>query len=112
MRQVSEFNESLYRAFVSPWVKAAANPMLAEALYWSHPMRASKYVFSEKVSPWTAAFAGLAKAVSENRHALGDDDALIARERRLIEEVSALWEAGRRVRDAAAERAFTHIYGD
>ena len=28
VRQVSEFNETLYRTFVSPWVQALANPWI------------------------------------------------------------------------------------
>jgi hypothetical protein len=31
VRQVSELNEHLYRSFVSPWVRAAANPLSAPA---------------------------------------------------------------------------------
>jgi hypothetical protein len=36
----------------------------------------------------------------------------IAQERRLIEQMSAFWEAARRVRDAAQERTFTTLYGE
>jgi hypothetical protein len=36
----------------------------------------------------------------------------IAQERRLIEQISAFWEAARRVRDAAQERTFTTLFGE
>jgi hypothetical protein len=36
----------------------------------------------------------------------------IAQERRLIEQISAFWEAPRRVRDAAQNRTFATVYGE
>ena len=39
-RQVSEWNESVYRTLVSPWVKAVATPWLSASTQWLHPMRA------------------------------------------------------------------------
>ncbi len=111
VRQVSEFNESVYRTFVSPWISAIANPWLSQMLYWTHPMRTSRYMFSDKVMPWMGVFAVLADAVSKNRHALEDDHPLIAQERRLVAEISAFWETVRKIRDAAQERQFTSLYG-
>jgi hypothetical protein len=112
VRQVSEWNERAYGTFVSPWVKAVANPWLSASLQWLHPMRSSRYLWSERFLPWMGAIAVLADAVSKNRHALAEDHALLAQERRLIEQISAFWEAARRVRDAAQERAFTTLYGE
>src|SRR3546814_12004585 len=42
VRQASEFNEGLYRTFISPWVQAYATPFSAEMLKWLHPMRMSR----------------------------------------------------------------------
>lgn len=111
VRQVSEWNESIYRTFVSPWVAAMATPWLATSMRWLHPMRTSRYVWSERFMPWMGAFAVLADAVSKNRHALSDDHPLMAQERKLTETVSSFWEAVRKVRDAAQERTFTTMYG-
>jgi hypothetical protein len=47
VKQVSTFNEALYRAFVSPWAQAFSTPWTAEVLKWLHPMRSSRYLFSE-----------------------------------------------------------------
>ena len=112
VRQVSEWNESVYRTFVSPWVAAMATPWLATSLRWIHPMRTSRYVWSERFMPWMGAFAVLADAVSENRHALSDEHPLMAQERKLTETVSNFWEAARKLRDAAQERTFTTMYGE
>lgn len=111
VRQVSEFTESIYRAFVSPWIIAAANPWLTQSLRWLHPMRMKTYLWSERVSPWMGVFAVLADAVSSNRHAVSEDNALLSLERKLIGEISAFWDAARRVRDAEQERMFTMLFG-
>lgn len=111
VRQVSEFNEQIYRTFVSPWVRAVSNPWTAHAQQWLHPMRTSRYLFSETFMPWMGPFAVLADAVSKNRKALSDDNPLIAQERHLISEISAFWESARKIRDAAQERTFTTLYG-
>lgn len=61
VRQVSQFNEALYRTFVSPWVRAAANPWSAAIEKRLHPMRTSRYLLSEKFLPWMHAVAAMAK---------------------------------------------------
>ena len=111
VREVSEFNENLYRTFVSPWVKAFANPWFAHSMQWLHPMRVRTYLWSERFMPWMSAFGVLADAVASNRHAMRDDHPLMAQERKLIAEISAFWETARRMRDAAQERTFTNTYG-
>ena len=112
VRQISEWNENAYRTFVSPWVKAMANPWLSASMQWLHPMRTSRYMWSERFMPWMGAFAVLADAVSKNRHAISDEHQLMAQERQLIAQISAFWEAARKLRDAAQERTFTTMYGE
>lgn len=112
VRQISEWNENAYRTFVSPWVKAMANPWLSASMQWLHPMRTSRYIWSERFMPWMGAFGVLADAVSKDRHALAEDHPLMAQERKLIDTVSTFWEAARKLRDAAQERTFTTMYGE
>jgi hypothetical protein len=110
-RNISEFNETLYRTFMSPWVQAVANPWLAQSMQWLHPMRMKTYLWSESFNPWMGAFGVLADAVAKDRHPMADDHPLMAQERQLIAHVSAFWETARRLRDAAQERTFTTIFG-
>ena len=112
VREVSEFNETVYRAFIGPWVKAISNPWLSEAMGWLHPMRMKTYLWSERFMPWMGAFAILADTVSKDRQALREDHPLLAQERKLIAEISAFWETARKLRDAAQERTFTTLYGE
>ncbi len=67
VRQVSEINDRLYQTFVSPWVRATVNPWTAEVLKWLHPMRLSRYLFSESFSPWMYSIAVLGEVISKNR---------------------------------------------
>jgi Protein of unknown function (DUF3141) len=111
VRQVSEFNEAIYRTFMSPWVKAMTNPWTAQTMQWLHPMRAKTYIFSDAFMPWMQPFSVLAAAVAKDRHTLSDDHPLIAQERKLIAQISSFWAIARRLRDAAIERTFSSIYG-
>ena len=112
LRSASEFNESLYRIFLSPWVRTIANPWLALSMQWLHPMRMKTYLWSESFAPWMRAFGVLADAVSKDRHPIPQDHPLLAQERQLIAQISAFWETARRLRDAAEERTFTTMYGE
>ena len=74
--------------------------------------RGSRPVLLESCVPWMGPVAVLAYAVSGNRKALTDDNPLLAQERQLISQITAFWEAARRIRDAAQERTFTKMYGE
>lgn len=111
MRKVSEFNEHLYSTFISPWVRASANPISAEWLKWMHPMRASRYLYSEKLNPWMAAVAALAPWVSEHRANVSENNPLLVRERELSKQISTGLDAYRKRRDEATETVFASLYG-
>jgi hypothetical protein len=111
VRAASEFSHSLYRAFVSPWVQAAANPWSAELMKWMHPMRTSRYLLSEAFNPWMRGVAILADAISRNRVSLPKDHPLVEKERDLIGHVSRTIENARKVRDGTYEQIFSLLYG-
>lgn len=111
VRQVSEFNEMLYRTFVSPWVQAAATPWNAELLKWLHPMRASRIAYSERINPWMGMVASLAPVVEEQRERLSADHPFVQAEKATIHSVTEAIAAGRKLRDKACEQAFEQIYG-
>jgi hypothetical protein len=111
VREVSKFNEALYRTFVSPWVQAATNPWVAESLKWLHPMRTSRYLFSEAFNPWMRGAAVLADAVAKNWNPLPQDHPLLDKEREIIGRISQSIETVRELRDTGSELAFTLLYG-
>ncbi len=110
VRQVSEFNDKLYRVFASPWVQAFSNPWTSETLKWLHPMRFSRYVLSEAFSPWMRGVAMLADAIEQNRHHLPDTHPLLLREREAIAKTTAFLKRLREVRDAGHESAFSLLF--
>jgi len=111
VREVSERNEQLYSTFVSPWVRAFANPVSAEWLKWLHPMRASRYLFSEKLNPWMAGVALLAPWVRAQRQRVAEDNPLLAGERAMSRQISSALDGYRAGRDGAAEALFKQLYG-
>jgi hypothetical protein len=111
VREVSELNETLYRTFVSPWVQAWSNPWVAEWLKWTHPMRTSRYLFSEAFNPWMRGVAIAAEGVARERTPLPEDHPLLRQERDLIEQVGKTVETGREARDTFLETLFGFLYG-
>ncbi len=112
VREVSEVNEAFYRTFISPWVQAVTNPWIAETLKWLHPMRTSRYAFSEAFNPWMLGVALLADVISKNRSPLPEDHLLVKKERALIGQVSDAIENARKVRDSVYEKTFGVLYGN
>jgi len=111
VRALSEANTQLYRTFVSPWVRAFATPWSAELLKWAHPMRVSRYLFSERFNPWMAGIAALAKSVQEQRRPAAEVNPFVAAERAASKQVSESLERFRVVRDAAQEDIFRRSFG-
>jgi hypothetical protein len=111
VREVSEANERLYQAFLSPLVRGFANPWTAAMLEWLHPMRTSRYLFSETFSPWMGAIAGLARAIESGRRPLPLDNPSLGLERAAVQQTTELIEDVRKHRDVAEERAFALLYG-
>lgn len=111
VRRLSEWNETLYRNFVSPWMTLFANPLSAEMQKWLHPMRSTKLIFSGKLNPWMLPLAAWATAV---RSARAPEDG--ANCFRAIEQQGALvaehmLDGYRQIRDAWNEQLFHLIYG-
>ena len=111
-RSVSEWNEALYRAFASPLVRACASPLSALALKWLHPMRVSRYIFSERVNPAMACIAALASVMPpHDPRGTAEDNPWMALEASISNAISAGLEQYRQARDAGYERLFAWIYG-
>ena len=111
VRQHSEFNESLYSAFVSPWVRAASTPWSAELLKWLHPMRVSRYAFSEHLNPGMAAVKVLAQAVRGARRPVAKDNACLAVQSAVSQSISQGLQSLTKGRDQAYENLFAAFFG-
>ncbi len=109
-QRVSEYNETLYRIYASPWVEMMATPWTTEILKWLHPMRISRYLLSEAFNPWMGGIAVLAGFVAKDRHPLANDNALIERERKTTGEITKTLEVVRKARDAIYEQTFNAVF--
>jgi Protein of unknown function (DUF3141) len=111
VRQVSEINEAFYRIFVSPWVQAATTPWTATMLKWLHPMRTSRYLLSEKFSPWMHIVAAFAKEIRKNRVDFPASSPFREAEREFSKQIANAIETARQARDNLEEESFRRIYG-
>lgn len=110
-QRVSEFNETIYRTFISPWVQVLGNRWVAEGLKWMHPMRTSRYLLSEAFNPWMSGIHFLAESISKIRKPLPEDHPLMLLENMLFDEVGKGIERVRIERDASFEQLFSLLYG-
>jgi hypothetical protein len=110
VRRMSEFNETLYRTFASPWIQAIATPWTAEVFKWLHPMRTSRYLLSEAFNPWMRGVAILTCAIARDRRPLARDHPLIERERKTAEHMTEVLESIRKIRDGVYERTFSALF--
>lgn len=110
VRKLSELNESLYSTFASPWMRAIANPFSAALLKWLHPMRVSRYMFSEKFNPWMLGVGMLAPWVREQRQKVSADNPFLAVEHAGSEAISTVLDQYRDTRDRTAESLFKQLY--
>lgn len=78
---------------------------------WLHPMRTSRYLFSEEFNPWMRAIAALAPMVERGRTPLPSTDPFRAAEREASERISKMIQQAREHRDAMEEEAFALAYG-
>ncbi len=111
VRKVSEATDTLYRAFVSPWIRMANTDATAEALRQMHPQRVQRYVFSD-LNPWMIPVKTWAAQIKENPNRRP------AAENNLFSAWEAFWSQSivdgmnlyRDIRDAACESMFKAMY--
>lgn len=108
---VSEFNEALYQALLSPWITAFANPISAEWQKWAHPMRSTKLVFSEKFNPWMHVVGTWANLIRSCRAPAPPSNRFCAIEHAASGLVNEMLDGYRTLRDAWSEQVFAFVYG-
>ncbi len=111
VKRLSELNEAAYSLFFSPWVSAMSNPLSAEILRQSHPMRLTRMAFSEQYNPWMRLVHDMADAIGPNRNPLPADDPGLVAEREAIEAVGERVKSARMARDQATAAVFALLFG-
>jgi hypothetical protein len=111
VRQLSQYGEFLYRSLLSPWIQAASTPLSALWLQWLHPMRMSRYVYSEQFNPTMAAVHLLAQVSKAARMPADPMNPYLLAQHRTAELISAGLDSTRVVRDQASEVLFQAFFG-
>jgi Protein of unknown function (DUF3141) len=108
--KVSEINLALYRAFAGPFVRALANPPMAEMLQKLHPLRITYELFSDE-NPVIAMLKPMASWVREHRSAAHPDNPFISWQENISRQMIAALDTWRDARDHFAEQMFFATYG-
>jgi hypothetical protein len=111
VRQVSECNTDIYETLAGPWVRAVVTPWSAEWFKWIHPMRTSRYFFSERFNPGMLNLAISARLIEEQRQEPGNENPHVQMEEYINRNISETLDGYRKLRDAGYERMFKFIYG-
>src|SRR5262245_36518619 len=108
--RVSEINLALYRTYAQPFVRAIANPSMAEWMQKLHPLRITYELFSD-ANPMMALLKPMASWTREHRSPATAHNPIVAGQENLLNQMVTLLDGWRYARDALAERTFFAIYG-
>ena len=108
--RVSEINLALYRTFAQPFVRAVANPIMAEWMQKLHPLRITYELFSDS-NPMMRMLKPMTDRAREHRSAAAPDNPFVAWQENVSKQIIAALDAWRDARDRAAEQTFFAIYG-
>lgn len=109
-REISEANEALYKALLGPFVRASANPAGALLQKWLHPMRWSRYLYSERLNPWMIPIALLAPSVNGDPRGSAPDNPWMQWEKLLSRSIARGLEHAGKLRDQLSESEFSLLY--
>jgi tellurite resistance protein len=107
--RISEVNEGLYDTFVSPWLRMFANDATAEALRMMHPLRLERLMISD-MNPALWPLKVMAQAVRDSRRPAAPDNAFVATEHAVAEQIEQALDRWRELRDRGQETLFKTIY--
>jgi pimeloyl-ACP methyl ester carboxylesterase len=108
--RVSEINLSLYRAFVQPWMRALATPVMADAMQRLHPLRLQYEMFGPG-NPWSAWIGAAAERVREDRKPVSSDNFFLGIQQEASERIVEGLEAWRKANEKWSEEVFQMVYG-
>ncbi len=108
--RVSEAMLGLYRLWLQPFLKATANPALAEAMRRLHPARLPYEALSDR-NPFLRPIEAMAELTRDRRLPAAPDNPFVAMQAAMADALAGALEAMGRTRDAMTEAAFFALYG-
>ncbi len=110
VKAVSEWNDTLYRMWVRPWLQMAVTDLSAEIFKQLHPLRFQRYIFSD-LNPAVRPVKSLADMVRKTRRPVSPDNPLVDLEKQGNKVVVDTLNLYRDARDRHQETLFRSIYG-
>jgi len=111
VKNLSEWNEALYRQWFSPFVQMASNPITAAAMRWLHPLRTTRYMWSGWLNPAMWGVAALAPLVRANRLQAAPDDPLRKMEGETAKRIVEGMQTTKKAVDDGSKEVFRMLYG-
>ncbi len=109
---VSELNDWMYQIFVSPWIRMWATETGANVMRQLHPLRMSKYAFSDRKNPFLLPIKDWAERVRQNRQPVSKENTFLKLERSFSDAVTAMLNLYQDNRDTSYEFLFNAMYGN
>ena len=106
---VSEKNDKLYEAYISPWMKIWVNEWIACTLKELHPLRMERYLMSD-LNPFLIPVALTAPLIRENRITVSETNPYSAVEANFSQMMTDAWNFYQDVRDQLQESIFQNLY--
>ncbi len=108
--RVSETNLALYRTYMQPFVRAFANPVLAEWARNMHPLRLQYEMFSD-ANPFMAPIKAAAEKIKAERKPVSSANPFLAMQENFSRHIVQSLDSWREATEKMSERAFLAIYG-
>jgi len=109
--EVSDYNDELYRKFLSPAIRLTTTEQSAEMLRWLNPSRMKYYLFSERFNPGMASFRIWSDWVRQNRKSAREGNYFTVVERDLAQTIEDALDTYRELRDDIYRNIFKAMYG-
>lgn len=110
VRTVSELNATAYDLFVSPYLRPFTNEYSAEVLRELHPLRTSRYLFSDK-NPFLLGLSLLVPYIKQNREPIANDNPFLDIQTAYSDVATSVLDNFRELRDSCTEALFYSVYG-
>lgn len=108
---ISEINDHIYRTVARPWVRMLTTESSAELLRQLHPMRFTRYAFSD-LNPLMMYYAMAAPFVETRRTRVSEDNPFLHAEQAFSKSMITMLDWYRDMRDLSSEFVFKMIYGN
>jgi pimeloyl-ACP methyl ester carboxylesterase len=108
--RISETNLALYRTYMQPFVRAFANPMMAEWMRNMHPLRLQYEMFSD-ANPFMTSIKETAEKIREGRKPVSSSNPFLAMQENVSRHIVQSLDHWREATEKMAERTFLAVYG-